>query len=306
MRQSRRFLARTALAVACSILMFAVALVIPLRAEAAPILRRGDRGDAVAALQRSLTELGYDPGPIDGDFGPLTDSALRRFQEAVGLYADGACGPLTRAALERATSDPSRAILGFTRALVGRTIAVDPGHGGAEPGALSRWGDREEDFTLDMGLKVKRYLEALGARVVMTRHGDYAPGSDWDRTVDELVARASLANTNRADLFVSIHTNSYPQDPGVSGTMGFYRAGSYDSLRLAAGVARQVSLATGLALIDVQRGPYYVLNNTYMPAALIEVGFMTNWPDVNSLRQERFRDAAARGIVAGIIDYFTR
>ncbi|MEX0974115.1 MAG: N-acetylmuramoyl-L-alanine amidase [Bacillota bacterium] len=287
--------------------MFAVMFLSPIRAWAAPILRTDNEGDAVASLQQSLADLGYSPGPVDGDFGPRTDAAVRAFQKSAGLSTDGICGPLTWAALDRNLAESSR---GGTvvrgRTLAGKTIVIDPGHGGNEPGAISAWGDKEKDFTLAIGLKVEEYLEAQGAEVVMTRYGDYPPGSDWGWTVDELAARASLANTNRADLFVSIHDNAYPQDASISGVMGFYRRDSAESASLARSLAQGVSKSTGLKMIDVQVGPYYVLNHTEMPAALVEVGFMTNYGDVAALRTFSFVDSAAKGIVSGILDYLSK
>jgi N-acetylmuramoyl-L-alanine amidase len=88
--------------------------------------------------------------------------------------------------------------------------------------------------------------------------------------------------------------------------MGFYRRGSYESYKLAEKIAWAVNGTTALKMIDVQEGPYYVLNRTYMPAALIEVGFMTNRDDTYRLRLESFQDKAAQGIAAGIIDYLGR
>lgn len=305
MKHNRQLWIRAALAPTCAILMFAIVFLLPIRASASPLLFVGDKGEAVALLQQSLSDLGYDPGPIDGDFGWRTDDAVRRFQEATGLYPDGICGPLTWTALERLAKDPSR---GWTvqrsGALHGKTIALDPGHGGPEPGAISSWGDKEKYFTLDIARKTKEYLEAQGAKVILTRHGDYPPGSDWGWNVDELVARASLANSNGADLFVSVHINSYPKDPSVSGVMGFYRSDSLYSLALAKSLTLSLARFTGLRYIDIQPGPYYVLNHTSMPAALLEVGFMTNWHDVDLLRQDSFRSSVARGIVGGVIDYF--
>ncbi len=294
---------RTALLPGCAILMFAVMFLSPIRAWAAPILRTGSEGDAVALLQQQLSQLGYDAGPADGDFGPRTAAALRAFQGATGLQVDGVCGPLTWAALDRLGQSSSRGVWTRAKALSDRTIVIDAGHGGDEPGAMSIWGDKEKDFNLAMGIKVREYLEDLGAKVIMTRHGDYPPGSDWGWPVDELVARASLANTNNADLFVSIHVNAYPQDKSVSGVMAFYRSNSVESSRLARSLAGEVSKSTGLRMIDVQVGPYYVLNHTTMPAALVEVGFMTNYSDVDQLRTSAFVNNAARGIVTGIIDY---
>jgi N-acetylmuramoyl-L-alanine amidase len=276
-------------------------VILPFQATAAPLIREGSLGDYVETLQKCLLELGYDPGPVDGDFGPLTKAALKAFQSSSGLYPDGICGPLTWAALERA-GGTSRS----SGPLRGKVIAIDAGHGGAEPGAISVWGDKEKDFTLAMATKVRAYLESLGATVVMTRYGDYSPGSDWNMKVDELLARVSLANSRGADLFVSIHINAYPKDPNISGVMGFYRKGSELSKALASRIAQGVSDTTGLPMIDVQVGPYYVLNNTYMPAALIEVGFMTNYHDVSLLRQNWFLDSAAQGIARGIRSYLGR
>jgi N-acetylmuramoyl-L-alanine amidase len=262
----------------------------------------GSQGESVEALQEVLSMLGYYTARVDGIFGPLTDKAVRAFQSASGLVPDGIVGPLTRSALQRAR-EVSR---GKTGPLRGRLIVLDPGHGGVEPGAISSWGDKEKTFTLGLALKTRRYLEEMGASVIMTRYGDYPPGSDWGYPVDELLARVAIANSNGADIFVSIHNNAYPKDPGVSGVMGFYRRGSSESYKLASQIAWSVNASSGLRMIDVQEGPYYVLNRTYMPAALIEVGFMTNRNDVLRLRTESFQDRVAKGIAAGIVGYLGR
>ncbi len=276
-------------------------LLVPIRCQAASLLRYGSVGEEVTALQQSLSRAGFDPGPIDGIFGVKTEAALIRFQKSAGIGVDGICGPETRAALDR--------VLGVSRgggSLRGRTIVIDAGHGGSDPGAISYWGDKEKDFNFSIASKVRAYLEKDGANVIMTRYGDYSPGSDWNFWVDELLARVSLANSNNADVFVSIHGNSYPQDPGVSGVMGFYRKGSSSSETLARILTTAVSRSSGLRYIDVQQGPYYVLNHTVMPAVLMEVGFLTNYSDVTHLRQNWFQDQVARGLAEGIIQYLGR
>jgi N-acetylmuramoyl-L-alanine amidase len=81
-----------------------------------------------------------------------------------------------------------------------RTIVIDPGHGGLESGALGKFGTLEKDITLAVGLKLKEIIERnLAFRVVLTRE------KDLDVSLDN---RAALANNNKADLFISIHTNS--------------------------------------------------------------------------------------------------
>jgi hypothetical protein len=64
-------------------------------------LRRGSEGSHVRRLQQALTELGFNPGGVDGEFGPKTDAALRAFQRAAGIKADGEVGPTTWAAIAR-------------------------------------------------------------------------------------------------------------------------------------------------------------------------------------------------------------
>jgi peptidoglycan hydrolase-like protein with peptidoglycan-binding domain len=73
-----------------------------------PILRRNARGDSVTNLQRLLADAGYNPGPLDGAFGGGTEAAVRVFQAAQGLDADGVVGPATWRLLEAATSGSAR------------------------------------------------------------------------------------------------------------------------------------------------------------------------------------------------------
>ncbi|MDA8146556.1 MAG: glycosyl hydrolase family 18 protein [Thermaerobacter sp.] len=105
-----RFLSGPALALAGLLAVSGPAL-------AAPLLSYGDRGTAVATLQRELSALGYAPGPADGVFGPDTLAALERFQAAQGLAVDGVDGPQTSAALRRALdpapAPPQRLLLGY-------------------------------------------------------------------------------------------------------------------------------------------------------------------------------------------------
>ena len=72
-----------------------------------PVLRQGDRGWAVRVLQQQLKALGFDPGPIDGIFGPRTEAAVKAFQRAVGIAVDGVVGPVTWSHLKARKSTPS-------------------------------------------------------------------------------------------------------------------------------------------------------------------------------------------------------
>jgi peptidoglycan hydrolase-like protein with peptidoglycan-binding domain len=71
------------------------------------MLQQGDRGDEVKALQESLADAGFDPGPIDGIFGPKTAAAVKGFQESEDLQVDGIAGPNTMGALGKAKGKQS-------------------------------------------------------------------------------------------------------------------------------------------------------------------------------------------------------
>jgi peptidoglycan hydrolase-like protein with peptidoglycan-binding domain len=62
---------------------------------AEPLLRRGSSGTAVRQLQEALKEAGHDPGPIDGEFGPATEAAVRAFQQEKEIAVDGVVGDIT-------------------------------------------------------------------------------------------------------------------------------------------------------------------------------------------------------------------
>ena len=182
--------------------------------------------------------------------------------------------------------------------LKGKTIVIDPGHGGSRPGAHGH-GIIEEDLTLDIALKVRDKLVAEGARVVMTRTSDTdcAPGASYSA---DLACRPGIANSIGADAFVSIHGNAYLES--AYGVETFW----YDSQdkQLANDLQNNYISNTGMHYRRVAQANFAVLRNSNVPASLIEVGFMTNPGDSAKLKQESFRYKAAEGIKDGLVDFF--
>ena len=162
-------------------------------------------GDDVAVLQQRLLELGFDPGRCDGIFGPATDAALREFQRNVGLRSDGTLGPGTLRALEQL----QRTVTGGSPSerreeerlrrsgqnLTGRTIVLDPGHGGGENGLVGH-GLSEAELAFDLATRIEGRLGALGVTTYLTRSADTNP-SEADR--------ARFANEVGAEVVVSLH-----------------------------------------------------------------------------------------------------
>lgn len=188
-----------------------------------------------------------------------------------------------------------------TGSLQGKVIVIDPGHGGSNPGAMGN-NIREADNNLAVALKLKNLLLQNGAQVVMTRESDRTVAPEGSTLTEELAARLEIANTNHADLFVSIHTNEN-SDSTVNGLTTFYH--SDGSLRLASAIQTEAIKSTGATDKGTATANYYVLRNSTMPAVLVEMGFLSNQAEAAKMGSDSYRSQIAKGIMAGIKDYFT-
>ena len=175
-----------------------------------------------------------------------------------------------------------------------KLVVIDPGHGGSDPGTSGYSNQVEKDFTLALSLKVQALLlEEPGIKVVMTRETDVYP----TRT-----ERVQLANTGKADVFVSIHGNSVKDSPQTKGTETFYYQRS-SSKSLAEVIHRHLIEAIGLKDRGVKNGDLQVIRETTMPAVLLEIGFLSNPEEEAALLSDSFQDKAAQAIVDGIKEY---
>ncbi len=219
-----------------------------------------------------------------------------------------------------------------------KTIVIDPGHGGKDPGAIGRGGLREKDVALDIALRLEKLMKAnCNCRVLLTRSADvFIP----------LEERTAFANTNDADLFISIHANSnkkrnvsgvetYFLSPARSKEEGYVAAQEnmmnqesddedtndlafilYDmqstdkineSSRMAAMV--QQALVKGLKPRHrphdhgVKQAMFYVLHGARMPSVLVETSFISNANEEKLLRSATYRQEIAEGIADGVADY---
>lgn len=187
-----------------------------------------------------------------------------------------------------------------------RSITIDPGHGGSDPGACFIEEDgtiwKETDINLAISLKVRDVLKKNGVRVVMTR-----------TTEKDVVRRTrpELANSEKTALFISIHTNSVEENDVANGIETW---GSLESSRPLAGVtdktfAENVQKAVIKKTSAHDRGikdsvDLTVLKYSVMPSVLVEVGFITNETERNNLFNESYRNKLAQGIAQGILDTF--
>ena len=210
-----------------------------------------------------------------------------------------------------------------------RTVVIDAGHGGHDPGT-SHHGLKEKRLALDIAKRLRTYLQNAGLKVIMTR--------DSDKFIP-LSKRAALANRTQADLFISVHINAN-RSRWVSGIEAYYpRVSVITSSRqwppfvrtrevairsttikqvlwdLVLGRTRSQSkrLATSIchAMRDNLRAPcraikparFVVLREAWMPAVLVEVGYLSNKSEAGRLRRSQYRQVAAKSIAQGIVSY---
>ena len=201
--------------------------------------------------------------------------------------------------LEAASSKP----------LEGKVLVLDPGHAVKNdagkiinPGASGRHGILERDVALHVAETIAPLLEAQGAKVYMTRTRAnpwrYGTSSQADNR-----GRAILANEVRADVYVRIHCD-WNRDRRFRGhTTYFYRWGSRD-------LAESIHLALAAALPGhrdngVKRRSF-VSVSAHMPAALVELGVLSNNVEGKELAEEAHQSHLAMAVAEGIIDYFQK
>lgn len=201
------------------------------------------------------------------------------------------------------------------------TICLDPGHGGKDTGyRVGRILPRnEKTYTLALGLELRRQLQQAGYKVILTRDQDTYP---------ELAARPQLANRMGAQLFISLHFNSFPSDPaavqgpetycitpvgaassndaeGVGVGHGPCPANRVEDRSLLVAYQMQRSLVRSLGGIDrsVRRARFEVLRTAEMPAILIEGGYLSHPVEGRKIVDATWRRQLAAAIVRGVVNY---
>lgn len=222
-------------------------------------------------------------------------------------------------------------------------VVVDPGHGGAETGAIGAAGLREKQATLEIARRVAAALpRAFACRVALTRDADSLVSLD-DRT--------SVANHEKADLFLSIHTNS-SRASGARGSETYYlsleasdrlaqevanrenlaptpsatappgSSASHDldfilwdlaqsahlkeSSELAEAIQNELNIVLGTENRGIKQAPFKVLVGATMPAVLIETAFISNPEEEKKLSSPEFQQSVADAIAKAVAGFFSR
>ncbi len=196
-------------------------------------------------------------------------------------------------------------------------ICIDPGHGYDDPGTDSDFlGDKsEKDITLDISLRVGKLLSGYGYTVVYTREDDIIP-EDGKKSENDLYLMSPykrediLKSFDYVNAFVSIHCNSYPQDPDIEGCIIYYYKDNSKNIDLFASdvafsIEDSLNLKSGEDVLPstVSLGyndAYYVTKCSFIPSLLVECGFITNENDAKNLLDPDWCQKMAEGIADGI------
>ncbi len=180
------------------------------------------------------------------------------------------------------------------KALAGKIIVVDPGHGGSDPGTFGYSGSsvKEKELNLSTAYKLAKLLSEAGAIVLMTREDDNEM---------PLANRVDFSINNRAALAISMHYNSIDK-PAIAGTETYYYN---DNSKLPGGIIHK-HLVSGLNRADrgLSKVKYFVLYKNYLPAVLVEPLYLSNAEEESLGVNEEYQQKVAASIFKGIKEYF--
>lgn len=191
-----------------------------------------------------------------------------------------------------------------TPGLKGKSIAIDPGHGGSDPGAIGPKGSMEKNVTFAIAKELRAMLEEAGAKVVMTRDKDVDVAYRDASAVDELQARVDIANKANVDLFVSIHMDSFVNRE-TGGTSAYIYPKTTGDVRLADFIREGVIDQIKTNDRKTRNCNFYVVKHVKMPAVLVEVAFISNLKEEKLLTSPDGVKKAAKGIYRGLDRYFS-
>ena len=188
--------------------------------------------------------------------------------------------------------------------LLGKTIYLDPGHGGIDSGTTYKK-IYEKDINLILCKKLKTSLESIGATVYLTRETDkdLALNNVKNRKRSDLINRAYLINKTKPDLYISIHLN-YLSNSKYKGLQIFYNKKNKENEEIALLLTKYIKEKTYNVRTPKFNNTYYMYRNITEPGVLIEVGFLSNPDDRYRLTHEEYQDKVISNLTYSINKYF--
>jgi N-acetylmuramoyl-L-alanine amidase len=309
------------------------ALDLGLPADGAGLIDQFRTGDQPTALAVILDSRAGAARAVPSETGGVTRVAVDVTPAAIADATPAPASPTPAPAAPAPAAAAPPPFLFAPRPVL-QTIVIDPGHGGDDRGARSADGVEEKQITLEVARRLRALIEMrLGVRVILTRDDDRRVSPD---------DRAAVANNNKADLFLSLHLNAAPV-PDVSGAEVFHlrlddegeearRAAeteavslpvlggarrTLDVIRWDLAQARHVEASAALAAmledelrthvrmgaLPRRQAPLRVLTGVNMPAALIEMAYLTNADQAGRVQSENFQTGITQGIFGAVLRF---
>lgn len=187
-----------------------------------------------------------------------------------------------------------------------KTVVIDAGHGGIDPGKVGINDALEKDINLAIALKVKKYLEQQDINAIMTREtdGGLYEENDTNKKVRDMKKRLAIIEDAKPQLAVSIHQNSYPEE-SVSGMQVFYYKDSQEGTKAALVMQQTMieNLKPEKEREAKENGTYYLLKKTSVPIIIVECGFLSNSTEAERLTTDSYQEKCAWAIQLGILRY---
>jgi N-acetylmuramoyl-L-alanine amidase len=201
---------------------------------------------------------------------------------------------------------PMPASAAFPESLRGLRIAIDPGHGGIDHGAIGTdTGVYESTLNLEISQLIAKKFMLEGADVLLTRKSadvDYTGEGDTMKRKD-MNNRARLILAQDPHVLVSIHMNKYP-NRSLSGAQAFFQKGSQEGEKLAACIQDELNAGLDAGRKRAAKsGDYFILKVSDCPSVIVECGFLSNHTDEEKLLDPKYRQKVADCIYRGICAY---
>lgn len=187
--------------------------------------------------------------------------------------------------------------------LLGKTIYIDPGHGGRDSGAVYK-NIYEKDINLEISKKLEKELTSHGATVYMTRYDDTDLSiGESNKKRSDLANRAYKINKTKPDIYISIHQN-YIKSSKWKGLQIFYDDINPKNKLIAEFLTNSLKDK----LINIRKpknnNSYYMYHRIQYKGVLIETGFLSNYEDRNNLLNDKYQEKLAKYIAEGVAGYF--
>lgn len=190
-----------------------------------------------------------------------------------------------------------------------RVVIIDAGHGGIDGGAVGRSGTIEKVINLSIAQKIKAYVEEHGDTCIMVREIDEGLYSEYgtirNKKQEDLKKRKDIIREYDADIFISIHLNSFPQSQ-YYGAQVFYMRGDERSEALAKKIQEELikTLDRNNKRIAKPSDNYFLLDGNSIPSILVECGFLSNPEEERLLNDDGYQNKIAWAIYSGLMKYF--